>query len=111
VKTDGIEYAVTGYNYDTLAVQILDDHAIKFTMKKAGKPYFECIETVSSDGQKMTEDFTNTIQAETVTGNAGFTRVGNGPAGSHACRGNGEWTQSRTRLALVRIRFFRPPLA
>jgi hypothetical protein len=45
VKTDGIDYAVAGYNYDTLAVQILDDHAIKFTMKKAGKPYFECIET------------------------------------------------------------------
>jgi len=39
-------------------------------MKKAGKPYFECIETVSPDGQKMTEDFTSTMEAETVTGKA-----------------------------------------
>jgi hypothetical protein len=97
VKTDGIDYAVAGYNYDTMAVQILDDHAIKFTMKKAGKPYFECIETVSSDGQKMTEDFTNTMEAETVTGKAGFTRVGNGPAGSHAL--SGQWRMDTVKNA------------
>jgi hypothetical protein len=53
VKTDGVDYPVVGYNYDTLAAQILDDRAIKFTMKKAGRLYFECIETVSPDGQKM----------------------------------------------------------
>jgi len=97
VKTDGIDYAVAGYNYDTMAVQILDDHAIKFTMKKAGKPYFKCIETVSSDGQKMTEDFTNTMEAETVTGKAGFTRVGNGPAGSHAL--SGQWRMDTVKNA------------
>jgi hypothetical protein len=89
VKTDGVDYTVTGYAYDTLAVRILNDHAIKFTMKKAGKPFFECIETVSPGGQKMTEDFTNTMEAETVTGKAGFARVGNGPAGSHAL--SGQW--------------------
>jgi len=87
VKTDGVEYKVAGHAYETLAVRILDEHAIKFTMNKAGKPYFECIETVSPDGHKMTEDFTNTMEAETVTGKAGFTRVGNGPAGSHALSG------------------------
>ena len=46
VKTDGVDHEVAGYSYDTLAVRILDDHAIKFTMKKAGKPYFECPVTV-----------------------------------------------------------------
>ena len=76
VKTDGADYTVTGYNYDALAVRILDDHAVKFTMEKAGKPYFECIETVSPDGQRMTEEFTNTIERETVTGKASFTRTG-----------------------------------
>src|ERR1700680_2205168 len=75
VKTDGVEYEVAGRLYDTLAVRILDEHTIKFTMNKAGKPYFECIETVSPDGHRMTEDFTNTMEAETVTGKAGFTRV------------------------------------
>jgi len=97
VKTDGIDHEVTGYSYDTLAVQILDEHAIKFTMKKAGKPHFECIETVSPDGQKMTEDFTNTMEAATVTGKAGFTRVGKGPAGSHAL--SGEWRMDTVKNA------------
>lgn len=97
VKTDGVDYEVTGYSYDTLAVQILGDHAIKFTMKKAGKPHFECIETVSPDGQEMTEDFTNTMEAETVIGKAGFTRVGNGPAGSHAL--SGQWRMDTVKNA------------
>jgi len=95
VKTDGVDYEVTGYSYDTLAVRILDNHAIKFTMKKAGRPYFECIETVSPDGQKMTEDFTNTMEAETVTRKAGFTRVSNGPPGSHAL--SGQWRMDTVR--------------
>ena len=105
VKTDGVDYAVAGYNYDSLAVQILNDHAIKFTMKKAGKPYFESIETVSPNGQKMTEDFTNMMEADTVTGKAGFTRVGNGPAGSHAL--SGQWrmdtVQNATRAGTLQI--------
>jgi len=97
VKTDGVDYPIAGYKYDTLAVHILDDHAIKFTMKKAGKPYFECIETVSPDGRKMTEDFTNTMETEKVTGKAGFTRVGNGPAGSHAL--SGRWRMDTVKNA------------
>jgi hypothetical protein len=105
VKTDGVDYPVVGYNYDTLAVQILDDRAIKFTMKKAGKPYFECIETVSPDGQKMMEDFTNKMEAATVTGKAGFTRLGNGPAGSHAL--SGQWrmdtVKNATRIGTLQI--------
>jgi hypothetical protein len=105
VKADGVDYEVTGYSYDTLAVRILDDQAIKFTMKKAGKPHFECIETVSPDGQKMTEDFANTMEAETVIGKAGFTRVGNDPAGSHALSGNWrmDTVKSATRAGTLQI--------
>ena len=105
VKTDGVDYQVAGYSYDTLAVRILDEHAIKFTMKKAGKPHFACIETVSPDGQKMTEEFTNTTEAEAVSGKAGFTRVGNGPAGSHAL--SGQWrmdtVKNTTRAGTLQI--------
>ena len=97
VRTDGIDHEVKGYNYDTLAVQILDAHAIKFTMKKEGKPFFECIETVSRDGQKMTEDFINTMEAETVRGKAVFTRLGDGPAGSHAL--SGRWRMEAVKNA------------
>jgi hypothetical protein len=88
VKTDGADHKVAGYaNYDTLAVRILDSNSVEFTMKKEGKPTFECTETVSSDGQTMTEEFTNTMEAETVTGKAGFTRASKGPAGAHALSG------------------------
>ena len=89
VKADGADHEVTGYPYDTLAVHILNDHAIKFTMKKASKPFFECVETVSHDGKKMTEEFANTMEPETVTGKAGFTRLSDGPAGSHLL--SGQW--------------------
>jgi hypothetical protein len=98
VKTDGTDQRVAGYpNYDTLAVRILDSNSVEFTMKKEGKPTFVCTETVSPDGQTMTEEFANTMEAETVTGRAGFTRVGKGPTGSHAL--SGEWRMDTVRNA------------
>lgn len=89
VKTDGTDQKVVGYDYDTLAVRILDDHSIEFTMRKGGKLWFECVETVSPDSKTMIETFTNTREAEIVKGKAGFTRVGDGPAGTHLL--SGEW--------------------
>ena len=98
VKTDGTDQKVAGYpNYDTLAVRILDSSSIEFTMKKEGRLTFVCTETVSPDGQTMTEKFTNTMEAETVTGKADFTRVGKGPAGSHAL--SGEWRMDTVKNA------------
>ena len=97
VKMDGSDQKVTGYAYDTLAVRILDAHSIKFTMKKDGKTTFECIETVSLNDRTMTEEFTNAMEAETVTGKAGFTRVGNGAPGSHAL--SGQWRMDTVKNA------------
>lgn len=97
VKTDGSDQKVTGYAYDTIAVRILDAHSIKFTMKKDGKTTFACIETVSPDDRTMTEEFTNTMEAETVTGKAGFTRTGKGPPGSHAL--SGKWRMDSVKNA------------
>jgi len=97
VKTDGIDHPIAGYSYDTLAVQVLDDRAIRFTMKRGGQPYFECIETVSPDGHKMTEEFTNTMEAEPVTGKAAFTRVGSRPAGAHSL--SGQWRMDAVKNA------------
>jgi hypothetical protein len=97
VKTDGNDQKVAGYAYDTLAVRILDNRSIKFTMKKDGKTTFECVETVSPDDRTMTEDFTNTSEAEAVTGKAGFTRVGKGPPGSHAL--SGQWRMDTVKNA------------
>jgi len=95
VKTDGTDQTVVGYNYDTLAVRILDDHSIKFTMKKSGKTTFDCVETVSADGKRMTETFTNTMEAEAVAGKAGFTRTGEVQPGSHAL--SGQWRMDTVR--------------
>ncbi len=95
VKTDGTDQKVVGYSYDTLTVRMLDDHSIKFTMKKSGKTTFDCVETVSADGKTMTETFTNTMEAETVSGKAGFTRVGGGPPGAHAL--SGQWRMDTVR--------------
>jgi hypothetical protein len=97
VETDGIDHKVTGHPYDTIAVRILDNHSIKFTMKKDGKTTFECIETVSSDDRSMTEEFTNTAEAETVTGKAEFTRLTQGPPGSHAL--SGKWSMLTVKNA------------
>jgi hypothetical protein len=45
----------------------------------------------------MTEEFTNTSEAETVTGKAGFTRVGKAPPGSHAL--SGQWSMQTVKNA------------
>jgi hypothetical protein len=97
VETDGTDHKVTGHPYDTLAVRILDDRSVKFTMKKDRKTTFECVETVSQDDRTMTEEFTNTTEAETVRGKAGFTRVGKGPPGSHSL--SGEWSMQTVKNA------------
>jgi len=78
-------------------VRILDNHSVKFTMKKDGKTTFECIEAVSSDDGSMTEEFTNTAEAETATGKAGFTRLAQGPPGSHTL--SGKWSMQTVKNA------------
>lgn len=98
VKADGTDQKVAGHPYfDTITVRIVDDHAVKFTMKKDGLPTFSCVETVSQDGFTMAEDFTNIGEAETVTGKAGFTRVAKGPAGTHAL--SGKWSMQTVENA------------
>ena len=76
VKADGTDQKVTGHYFDTIAVRVIDPaigriHSKEWTVRSLS----EFIETVSPDNQTMTEDFTNTMGAETVAGNAGFVRV------------------------------------
>jgi len=97
VKADGTDQMVTGHYFDTIAVRILDEKSVEFTQKKNGKATFAVIETVSPDGRMMTEKFTNTMGAETVSGTARFTRVSVGPNGSHAL--SGEWQMQTVKNA------------
>ncbi len=97
VKADGTDQEVTGHYFDTIAVRTIDANSVEFIQKKNGKTTFTVVEAVSPDGQTMTEDFTNTMAAETVAGNAGFTRVSQGPAGSHPL--SGEWQMQTVKNA------------
>jgi hypothetical protein len=97
VKADGTDQKVTGHYFDTIAVRVINPSTVEFIQKKDGKTTFAVIETVSADGQTMTEDFTNTMGAETIAGKAGFTRVSKAPPGSHAL--SGEWQMQTVKNA------------
>jgi len=97
VKADGTDYKIAGHEayYDSIAVKIVDANTVNFAFKKDGKPASTTTETVSADGQKMTERFSNTMESENVTGTAGFTRVSAGPPGAHAL--SGQWQMDTVR--------------
>ena len=97
VKADGTDYKITGHEayYDTIAVKIVDANTVNFAFKKDGKPAATSVEIVSTDGQTMTEQFSNTMEKEAVVGTAGFTRVSAGPPGAHAL--SGKWRMDTVR--------------
>jgi hypothetical protein len=105
VKADGTDQTVTGHPYyDTVAVQIVDDHTIKVTEKKSGKVVFAATETVSADGKSFTHEFTDSTatNAAPVTGKTTLTRIAKGPKGSHLY--SGSWrvgTQNMSDNALL----------
>jgi hypothetical protein len=92
VKADGSDQPITGHPYfDTMTIQVVDDHTIKEIDKKNGKVVGESSTTVSSDGNTMNFEFTdssNTNGGPPVTGKGSETRVAKGPAGSHAVSGS-----------------------
>jgi len=91
VKADGTDQVAAGHEnyYDTIAVRVLDGRSVNFIFKKLGKPVALSKETVSADGRTMIEEFQNLGGKESVIGKAGFIRVGEAPAGSHAL--SGKW--------------------
>lgn len=91
VKADGTDQKSAGHEsfYDTVSVRIIDPYAVSFTFKKDGKLAASSIETVSTDNDTMTEDFSNSTEKDPVIGQATFTRVGPARLGSHAL--SGEW--------------------
>ncbi len=90
VKADGLDQAVTGQSYDTLAVQVTDANTVQFSGKKAGKPEFQQTRTLSQDGKTLTISSTNypADGSQSFKTEAKFTRTSNGPAGSNAISGS-----------------------
>lgn len=95
IKADGNDHRIspTGYG-NTKSVRILNDRAVELITKKAGKPMFTEVATVSPDGKTLTEDVKDTTEAQPVTIKTVSRRVSNGPPGSHAI--SGSWQAYKT---------------
>ncbi|MGH9512549.1 MAG: hypothetical protein ACRD2U_10490 [Terriglobales bacterium] len=99
VTADGQDHAVSGHPYyDSVSIEIVDDHTIKETDKKDGKVVTTSTNTVSPDGKTLTFEFSNSsdTNADPVTGKGEETRVAKGPAGSHAISGSWRTTKFDT---------------
>ena len=90
VKADGQDQTVTGQPYDTVAVQVVDASTVHSTGKKAGKPTFDSVRTVSADGKTLTVSSTNypADGSPSFKAESKWTRVSKGPAGSNATSGS-----------------------
>jgi hypothetical protein len=99
VKPDGSDHKTVETAYwDTLNVQAVDAHTVVIIAKKAGRTMFAEIDSVSEDGNTLTQIVKDTTEAETVTIETRSHRVEKGPAGDHTI--SGAWKEfgaSRSR--------------
>jgi hypothetical protein len=97
IKADGTDQSVTGHPYyDSVAIKVVNDHAIEETDKKNGKVVSTSSSTVSPDGNTVMFNFSdssNTNGGPPVTGKGEATRVAKGPAGSNAISGSWRTTK------------------
>ncbi|HTS34407.1 MAG TPA: hypothetical protein VMH04_01980 [Candidatus Solibacter sp.] len=103
LKTDGSDQKVpaTGY-WDTVSVRIVDDHTVEVISKKAGRPMFTETDTVSADGNTLTQVMKDTTESEAVTFESDFRRVAPGPAGAHVVSGSWQvFKQSRSENSTI----------
>lgn len=97
VKANGEDQKVTGHPYyDTVAIKVVNDHAMQETDKKAGKTVATSSMTVSADGNTLTFEFSDNSNTNgaPVTGKAEAMRVGaKAPAGANAISGSWRTTK------------------
>jgi hypothetical protein len=89
IKADGRDQPVTGASYfDTENIRVVDAYSVEFVAKKSGKTMFTEIDTVSPDGDSLTQLLKDTTEAQPVTIETLSRRIDKGPAGSHALSGS-----------------------
>ena len=99
VKPDGYDHKIPESAYwDTLNVQAVDAHTVVVIAKKVGRTMFTEIDSVSEDGNTLTQMVKDTTEAETVTIETLSHRVESVPAGSHAI--SGTWKAFKTSRSL-----------
>jgi hypothetical protein len=98
VKADGKDQQVPATAYwDTVSVRIVDDHEVEVAYKKAGKPMFRDTDTVSPDGNTLTQTVKDTTEAEAVTYESVFRRIAPASPGAHVLSGSWQiFKQSRS---------------
>lgn len=90
IKADGNFHPVKGHAYyDEAAVKVIDDRRIEQTNRKVGKVTSISKLTVNPDDKTLAYEFADMTGAngKPVTASGRDTRVGRGPAGSHAVSG------------------------
>jgi hypothetical protein len=103
LKADGKDQKVpaTGY-WDTVSVRIVDEHMVEVTSKKAGKPMYRETDTVSPDGNTLTQVVKDMTEAEAVTLESVFTRIAPAPPGAHLVSGSWQiFKQSRSANSTI----------
>ena len=103
LKADGRDQKVppTGY-WDTVSVRIVDEHIVEVTSKKAGKAMFMETDTVSPDGNTLTQVVKDMTEAEAVTFESEFRRIAAAPPGAHALSGSWQiFKQSRSANSTI----------
>src|SRR5215469_3474633 len=98
LKADGRDQKVTPTGYwDTVSVRIVDEHTVEFTSKKARKLMYTETDTVSPDGNTLTQVVEDMTEAEAVTFESVFKRIEAAPPGAHAVSGSWQiFKQSRS---------------
>lgn len=91
IKADGKDQKVEGHPYfDMMAIEVVNDHAVKETDKKGGKVVGTSTTTVAADGKTAHFEFTDSSNTNgaPITGSGDMKLVDKGPAGSHAISGS-----------------------
>jgi len=95
IKADGRDQKVAETSYwDTVSVRVVDARTVELIAKKAGRTMFTELDTISADGNTLTQVVRDTTEREAVTIETRSRRIENGPAGSHAISGSWRVYQS-----------------
>jgi hypothetical protein len=89
IKADGLDHNVAGSSYfDMKSVRVVDANTVEFIAKKAGKTMFTELDTVSPDGNTLTQSLSDTTESQPVTIETLSKRIDRGFPGSHALSGS-----------------------
>lgn len=95
VRADGEDHHVAGSPYfSTVAVQVMAGEGVQITEKKSDKVVYAETDSVSPDGNTLTQKIVDTSAAngEALTGEEMFRRVAERPAGADAISGSWQAT-------------------